>query len=119
MSSLSRKGALKKPESAANGDGRATGDCRLFRVRSPSPKKNNLSLITGPPKLPPNWLRWKSGALNPGGVGSDAAAAEWSRKKPNAPPWKAFVPDLVVTFTAPEEVQSLERSSLDWLSWNS
>ena len=29
------------------------------------------------------------------------------------------MPDLVVTFTAPEEVKSLERSSEDWPSWNS
>ena len=49
---------------------------------------------------------------NPGGVGN-AAEIELSRNWPKASPWKALVPDLVVTFTAPEEVSSVDMSKLD------
>src|ERR1035438_341364 len=35
-------------------------------VRSPSAKKNNLSLMIAPPTAPPYWLRWK-GPGAPGG----------------------------------------------------
>jgi hypothetical protein len=68
-------------------------------------------------KRPPNWDRWK-GDLIPGGVGN-LAAIELSRNKSNASPWKLFVPERVVTFTAPEEVSSFDKSKLDWLIWNS
>src|SRR5260370_29561755 len=86
-------------------------------VRSPSKKKNALSLMIGPPKPPPYWLRWK-GALNPGVVGSDDEN-ELSRNCPKASPWKPFVPDFVVTFTEPEEVNSVDISILDCLILNS
>src|SRR5260370_26286602 len=86
-------------------------------VRPPSRKKNILSLMTGPPNPPPYWLRWK-GALNPVGAGSEDEN-ELSRNCPKASPWKLFVPDFVVTFTEPEEVNSVDISILDWLIWNS
>src|SRR5260370_40916345 len=86
-------------------------------VPPPHKKKTALSLRTAPPKPPPYWLRWK-GALNPTGVGSDDEN-ELSRNCPKASPWKPFVPDFVVTFTEPEEVNSVDMSRLDWLIWNS
>ena len=37
----------------------------------------------------------------------------------NASPWNALVPDLVTTFTAPDEVRLFERSRLDCATENS
>src|ERR1700735_2752445 len=70
--------------------------------------------MIGPPMSAPSWLRCQGvGILRPvSGLSGEGrlAATALSRNKPKASPWKALVPDFVVTFTAPDEVRSLERS---------
>src|ERR1700674_5727298 len=100
MRLFSWKGELKLPENCSKGAATNTGASSCCRVRSPSSKKKNLFLTTGPPTRPPYWERWK-GSLSPGGVGKEAAT-ELSRNKPKASPWIALVPERVVTLIAPE-----------------
>src|SRR5205823_4476594 len=105
-SKASRKGLERRPT--------GTGANWSPLMRSLSRKKNSLFLMIGPPNRPPNCDRW-NGELKPGGLGK-LAATELSRNKPNAWPWRSLLPERVVMLTAPEEVSSLERSRVDWLS---
>src|ERR1700730_5492057 len=83
-------------------------------VRSHEPKANNLSLKIGPPRFTPYCLRLKTDAGFP--MEAEVPSLRYA-KKPS--PWIAFVPDRVVMLTVPEEVSSVAKSRLDWLTWNS
>src|SRR6266481_1245178 len=85
-------------------------DSRLLK-RSKSPKKKVLSLIIGPPNVPPNWFCTKC----PLGRGlpfiglalltQELASSAAFRRYSNRFPWYWFVPDLIVALiTAPAEL---------------
>jgi len=80
---IARKGTPTPPLNPSNGVGNRTGVNESCLVRSPSRKRNNLSLMMAPPKFPPYWDRW-NGRVPPPGV--DAPPTERSRNRPNASP---------------------------------
>src|ERR1043166_915190 len=87
----------------ATGHGAPMASLRLARVRlamicSKAPNRNILSLISGPPMVPPNCSRWKSVSGLPSEVFALRASNRWKWK---TMPWTSLVPDLVITFTTP------------------
>src|ERR1700733_761381 len=68
-------------------------------------KKNNLSLMIGPPSVPPNMFQRTVGFASTS-VGS-SLFSHWLafslslRKNSHASPWKRFVPDLIDALTMP------------------
>src|ERR1043165_6836513 len=105
---VSRNGELNPPFSAVKLPPFATVSIKSCLSRSASTKKNSLSFQIGPPNWPPKLLRW-----NARSEFAMLAAIEWSRNKQKASPWHLLVPERVTTFTAPEDVNSVERSSDD------
>src|SRR5262245_49012829 len=89
---------LKSPSRAAGVGRRASdwgGACRL-RVPWYPPKKKSFSLRTGPPKVPPNWLRFSVSWL---AAKKLRAFKEPLRRNSNTLPWNWLVPDFVTAFT--------------------
>ena len=74
---------------------RSDGVCRL-RLTCTPPKKNIRFFMTGPPSVPPNWLR-----LSPSLAVANLLISlkRESRRNSNIVPWNALVPDLVTALT--------------------
>ena len=92
-------------------DGQPPGGLQAIRRKAGGDFRSRQGWVRSKKK---GWLRWKA-VPTPGNV----AACELSRKRPKPSPWKELVPDLVTTFTAPEEVRLFERSKLDCATENS
>jgi hypothetical protein len=64
-------------------------------------KKNARFNVIGPPTVPPNWFRWKSGFSSTSKkLRASMASLRWNS---NALPDNWFEPDFVSTFTWPPE----------------
>src|ERR1043165_1070584 len=80
----------------------ATWVALLMVWRSKPPKKNVLSLTTGPPRVAPNWF-WTRGGRGffARFVKKSFAFRTLFRRYSYALPWKILFPDLVVMLITP------------------
>ena len=116
MFSTSRKGSLTFVLRAENGHPATTGFCKSRRLRSPSMNQNSLSLMSAPPRLPPNCCCAQSFVFLPARL---ALAMSPLRYRPNASPCIAFVPDFVTMLTTPDDAKSVASPGNDCVTRNS
>src|SRR5579859_8143955 len=98
--------------------------CGVAAVMKRSPctvrKKNSLSLMMGPPRVPPNWLKRSSGFLMPAPFTKKLLASNLSlRRNSQRLPCQLFVPDLVTRFTMEPALLPYSAELLLVSCWNS